>query len=54
MKVQESINALNNDDLIGIYTGFDINWSPSRINDFQVAMDTARVEREFCSDDSVS
>ena len=37
----------------GIYTGF-INWSPSRIKDFQVAMDTARVEREFCSDDSVS
>ena len=57
MKVQESyfiLNALNNDDLNGIYTGFDINWSPSRIKDFQLAMDTARFEREFCSDDSVS
>ena len=53
-KIDPIVSSLNNDDINGIRTGFDFNWSPSRIQDFQAAMNNARYEREFCSDERVS
>ena len=52
--VNPILDSLNNDDIAGIRTGFDFNWTPERIHDFQVAIDTASFEREFCSDERVS
>ena len=53
-KINPILDSLYNDDLAGIRAGFDFNWSPGRIQKFQVVMDTASFEREFCSDERVS
>ena len=53
-RIRSTINALNTDDVAGIRSGFDIDWTPERIQDFQTAMNTGPFENEFCSDDRVS
>lgn len=52
--INQIIKALNTDDLAGIVQGFRFPWSEKMIKDFQNAIDKAKSEREFCSEEGVS